>query len=121
MLKKLLSRDEILKADDRKIVDMSVPEWGGNVRIRMISASEREEYSLMLVRKENGKFVETNDNIRAKLVSFCLVDEKGNRLFSKSDVVALSGKCDVVIRRIYKKAQELNKLVEGVEDETAKN
>jgi hypothetical protein len=36
-VKKILSLDEIIEVDDRKIDTVDVPEWGGTVKIRALS------------------------------------------------------------------------------------
>ena len=37
-----LSKDQILGAVDFSFVEVEVPEWGGTVRIRGLSAAERD-------------------------------------------------------------------------------
>lgn len=104
----LLSRDDILNADDRKLEEVQVPEWGGSVMIRTLSGKERDEYESGTLSVKNGKQVENFENFRARLVALCLVDEKGKRLFTARDIVTLGNKSAAALQRVYNKCQELN-------------
>lgn len=108
----LLGRDAILGAVDLGHVDVEVPEWGGVVRVRMMTGSERDSFeSATVVRR--GKRLEANlENIRARLVTMCAVDEAGNRLFSEADVAALAAKSSAALNRVFAAAQQLNGLTE---------
>ena len=120
--KKYLNRAEILAQDDLKYEDVEVPEWGGAmVRVRSLNASERDRFEASTVQR-NGKKVTTNlENIRARLVLLCLVDEKGERLFDEGDTYPLGGKSAAALDRIFTVAQRLNGLRDEDVDELAKN
>lgn len=118
----LLTRDQILNANDRKTETISVPEWGGDVIVSVMSGEQRDAYENMLVEVgPDGKAKNKLDNIRAKLVACCVVDEKGERLFSEKDVKALGSKSAAALQRVYVAAARINRVTEdGVED-AAKN
>lgn len=108
----LLGRDSILGAQDLKHVDVDVPEWGGTVRVRMMTGSERDAFEAGTVIRQ-GKKVEANlVNIRARLVSLCAIDENGVRLFSEADVEALAAKSGAALGRLFEACQKLNGLTE---------
>ena len=108
----LLGRDQILGAVDLEHVDVDVPEWGGTVRVRMMTGAERDAFEAATVVR-HGKKVETNlANIRARLVALCVVDEKGERLFSEADAEALGKKSGAALGRVFEAAQRLNGLTE---------
>ena len=108
----LLGRDQILGAVDLEHVDVDVPEWGGTVRVRMMTGAERDAFEAATVVR-HGKKVETNlANIRARLVALCVVDEKGERLFSEADAEALGKKSGSALGRVFEAAQRLNGLTE---------
>ena len=87
-----LTRDEILGAVDLKVVEVAVPEWGGTVRVSMMTGTERDAFEAETVVRK-GKRVEVNMvNMRARLVARTVVDEKGARVFSDGDVEALAAK-----------------------------
>ena len=83
-VKRFLNKAEILAIDDLKFEDLFVPEWNAWVRIRMLSASERDHFEAGTIQR-NGKKVTTNlENIRARLCLLCMVDPvTGERLFSR--------------------------------------
>lgn len=112
-----LSRDQILAAKDLKTEVVKVKEWGGEVIVTMMDGEGRDlfESSLQTDGKRDLK------NFRAKLLAFCIVDDKGERLFSESDIVALGKKSAAVLTRLADAATRLNKMSEADVEELAKN
>jgi hypothetical protein len=110
----LLSRDAILGAPDRKTEDVDVPEWGGTVRIRSLSGTERDafEASMVQINASGGRQVKL-ENIRARLVALTAVDEEGERLFSDKDVKELGQKSAAALDRVWDASQRLS----GLSDE----
>jgi len=103
----MLTRDQILKAKDRKTETVKVPEWGGEIIVATMSGHDRDAFEASIVTSE-GK---TNlQNMRAKLVAACAVDADGNRLFKPADIEALGGKSASALDRIAQAAQRLNRL-----------
>jgi len=100
-----LSRDAILGADDLTFADVLVPEWGGVIRLRTMTAAEWEDYETKLAdAKKSGELA----NIRASLVAACAVDADGNRLFTEGDVDALGRKSKTALVRLFDEARRLN-------------
>ena len=120
--KKYLNKAEILAQDDLKYEDVQVPEWGGAwVRVRGMSASQRDEFEASTVQR-NDKSVTTNlQNIRARLCIMCLVDENGEQLFQHEDTFPLGAKSAAALDRIFQVAQRLNGLREEDVNELAAN
>lgn len=115
----MLSREDILKADDRKTVEVEIPEWGGTVLLMEMSAKERDDYEVSLQTFDaNGKASFNPENVRAKLVSACLVDENGQRMFTVNDLAQKNGR---VIDRLFQAASELNSVAESAIEDAAKN
>jgi hypothetical protein len=109
-----LSREDILKTDDLEVRDVEVPEWGGTVRIRAMSGTERDAYDASrMERAADGTYVPTFVNSRAKLVARSIVDDNGVLLFSEVDVVALGRKSAVALGRVFEAAAELSGLSDG--------
>lgn len=104
----LLSADQILGADDRKYEVVAVPEWGGDVRLRSLSGSERDEYENSLVQQIGNKQVTNARNARAKLVALCAVNENGTPLFDKADVIKLGSKSSAALQRLFDAACRMN-------------
>ena len=61
------------------------------------------------------------DDFRARFVALCLVDEKGNRLFTDKEVAQLGAKSVAALDRVYRAAQKLNALGEADSEELEKN
>jgi hypothetical protein len=114
-----LSRDDILGAQDQETEDVYVPQWDGTVTIRSLTGFERDQYEASLVsydRDAQGrpqvKAIEL-DNLRARLVSLVVIDEKGERLFrSKADVFALGEKNANALDLLFQAAQSLSGLTQ---------
>ena len=116
----LLSRDAILSANDLPTRDVAVPEWGGTVRVRSISASERDEFEdAALVARREGRMLPRN--VRARMVAACLIGEDGNQLFTEFDIEALGAKSVAAMDRVYAAVAELNALSEKDVEELAGN
>jgi hypothetical protein len=113
----ILSREEILSANDLKREKVKVPEWGGEVFVSAMSGESRDEWEQSLV---SGKGVSLT-NIRARLFAMTACDEDGNRLFTSEDVQALGKKSGAALDRCVKVAQRLNRLTENDLEDLTKN
>ena len=113
----LLSKQQILAAEDMVTRQVNVPEWGGDVIVRMLTGLERDQFDASIVGDADMKGKQERlHNIRARLLSLCLVDQEGNRLFAEADVIALGAKCAKAIDRIYGIAAALS----GISDDDVK-
>ena len=114
----LLTKDQILQVEDLDTKDIYVKPWDGYVRIRTMTAHERDQFEQQMFSNKGGKKDKLED-VRAKLVSMTLVDENNNRLFAEKDVKALSKKSSKALDQIFTEAQKLNSVSdEEVEDMT---
>ena len=111
---KYLSREDILTAKDIQTEVISVPEWGGKLRVRGLNGAQRDKYQISLLQEPGRSVKLALDNATAKLVSLCVVNGKGKRLFSQADIVKLSKKSGSALNRVYTVAQRLSGL--GEED-----
>ena len=108
----LLSREAILSAEDLDRERVHVPEWGGDVYVRVMTAAERDLWESELYEaRQKGLPLK---NVRARLAVRVLVDENGQRLFSDDDAAALGAKSGRALDRIFEAASRLNRL--GIED-----
>jgi hypothetical protein len=105
--RQFVGRQVILQAQDLPVEELEVPEWGGWVRVKTLTAAERDAFENDIIQR-NGRDVKTNvRNIRAKLVAVALVDETGRPLFTLADVEALGQKSAKALDRCFAKASEL--------------
>lgn len=117
----LLSKEMILAAQDRKFKDVEVPEWGGSVRVMEMSGEAYADYlenafpQQEVGRKPNAR------RFAAVVVSCCIVDAAGERLFSVQDVEALAKKSRKALDRVFEVADELNMLTPVARERAEKN
>jgi hypothetical protein len=115
-----LTRDGILEQKDLPVEDFEVPEWGGTLRLKTLTGAERDHFEASLVDQRGGKQKMNLQNMRARLVALCAVDEHGGRLFKADDVKLLGMKSARALDRVFERCQEMNGLSDkDVEDLTA--
>lgn len=125
----LLSRDDILKAEDLETEVVPVPEWGGDVRVKGLTGEERDSYEAACMQERpaydaKGKQVRGRTemarnlaNVRAKLVVRSVVNDEGERLFTDHDTGLLGQKSAAALDRVFEVAARLSRLSEeDVED-----
>lgn len=109
-MSKLLTKEQILGADRRKSVDVPVKEWGGSVRLKELTADERdmwenEAFSI----SQDGKSAKFNpQHTRARLVVRCIIGEDGKRMFTDDEVAAVGSLSAGSVQKLFNAAQKLN-------------
>jgi hypothetical protein len=103
----MLSREDILRANDLERELVSVPQWGGEVYVRVMTGAERDRYERSLLALDGDRA--PVQQFRAHLLALCLCDEYGGRLFDIQEISMLNDKSWVVMDRLYEVAQRLNK------------
>lgn len=109
----LLSRADILKATVTPRETVAVPELGGDVLVRGMTGVERDAFEWSCFEGRGKKRDFNMKNMRARLVGFCCIDEKGSRLFTDEDIAVLGDVRADVIDRLFGVAQRLS----GMRDE----
>jgi len=109
---RLLSRDEILAANDLPTEEVAVPEWqpNGAVLVRALSAAEWIEVGRQTMHKDGATGDEAMLDLMVKIPALCIVDEDGQRLFSDADLGALGRKNPLPLKRIMDVVQRLSDL-----------
>jgi hypothetical protein len=116
----LLNRDQILQANDLPFKDVDVSEWDGTVRVRTMTGGERDSFEASIYKGSGEKIEFDRENIRAKLLARVIVNDKGERLFTDKDVLALSGKSAKPLNKLFDIAQELNGISKEEQEEIKK-
>jgi hypothetical protein len=111
----LLNKESILAVDDIKTEIVSVPEWGGDVKIRAMSVKEQLDFDEYLSKNTDHR------DMAFYLVVKCCVDESGDRLFTDNDIELLHKKSSKPLMRIVEAIMSLNKQRDGDVEELAKN
>lgn len=114
-----LTRDAILRGPKLKTQNVNVPEFGGIVRVRELTAGERDSLESKLFSSSDAPDDKYKD-LRATLVSMSVVDEAGKNLFTEKDIPELSAKSARGIDRIFSVAQLLSGLTPSEVDELVK-
>jgi hypothetical protein len=120
---KILGRDEILGAPDLKRERVEVPEWGGAVFIREMTADERDRWEASTL-DENGRELPPAERLgkfRSTLGSMCICDANGVRIMSDDDVDELGRKSTVALGRCFEVIKRLNAIFEDDIEQLVKN
>jgi hypothetical protein len=96
-----LTAEAILSFEDLKPVPYNIPEWGGKVFIRQLSAAEGLELGELLGEKQTK-----GSNV--KVLVFCLSDAAGKRLFRDDQTKVLQGKSMKVLNRAAQECLKVN-------------
>ena len=111
-----LSIEQILQASDDAVEKVPVPEWGGHVFVRTISADERDTFELSFAEREDKR------GMRAALVAAALCDETGTpQQTTPAQIQALGGKASGPLDRVFTAVMRLNKMQPNDIEEEAKN
>lgn len=117
----ILTKDQILGANDKRTECVKVPEWktGDNdtVIIRTLSGTERDQFEDSIMRGDKRDF----KGIRAKLVALSVVDENGKRLFTFEEAEVLGNKSARALDRVFAAAQKLSGFTQKDMEELTEN
>jgi hypothetical protein len=105
-----LNKAAILSAGDVTLNKVHVPEWGGDVFIKTISGIDRDRF-------EEGYSEQKMKNFRSRFLVLTLCDDKGDRLFTDTEVDELSKKSSIVLNRLFEKAWSMNAFSNEAVDE----
>jgi hypothetical protein len=98
-----LTAAEILGAKDRKIVAVEVPEWGGTVHVRSLSAAEALSLEQIM------RPIEDRGELMACQLAAFLCDEAGTPLFaSHQEALPMLERLPRVIRRVVDAGMLIN-------------
>jgi hypothetical protein len=124
----ILTKAEILGADDLTKELVSVPEWGGDVYVCAMTAAAKDLWEQSIFKPvgevkpgEKPEMVKDMSNIRAKLVASTVVDESGDLLFTADDIPALGRKSGAALDRVYSVSSRLNAISDQDVEDLAKN
>lgn len=122
----LLNRNQILEAKDIKTKVIPVPEWGGDIMIKQLSAKEYNDITMNMVniRKMAAKQLSSKKNAdenledainelaiknqKILLIIKSVVDENMKPLFTEADMELLYQKNTNVIDKIIAEIEEFN-------------
>jgi hypothetical protein len=115
-----LSREQILNAEDIKTELVPCPEWGGDVRIRVLTLTELQQWrrsnlSRVTYRDKDGKpmndYVADPDKVLTsdvRLICISAIDDAGKPLFTPEDVDRLMKKSAAPLARLAMRTIEIS-------------
>lgn len=103
-----LTRDAILGADDRPITPIDIPEWGGPVLLRGMTAAARASWEAEVIDPKTSR---ARDDVeaRSRLAVRVLVNAAGERLFQDGEYTLLMGRSAAALSRIFVAALGLSR------------
>lgn len=118
---KELALEDILAIQDTKVVKIEIPDWGGHVYIKQLSAFEQDKFEADSRGPNGGPNLQ---HMRARLVAAALCDKDGNKLIKddgKSTIAKLSLKSGAVLNYIIDRITEINRITTEDLEKIAKN
>jgi hypothetical protein len=116
----MLTIEQILAADDRKVEEVQVPEWGGSVCVRHLSGLEAVDLYVQLKGIAGTETEKAAARMVASLSAF-LCDTEGKQLASIEQAKLLIGKSAVAVNRIVAKGHAINATDDAKVADGAKN
>jgi hypothetical protein len=92
---------------------LEVPEWGGHVYVRGLTARERDEFEIAVTKRKGGETIWDVRNVRARLCVIGLCDEQGRRLFSDEEIPSLGKKSALVLERCFDTIRHLSGMTDA--------
>jgi hypothetical protein len=118
----ILTKEAILGAKDLKTIDVSIPEWGGDIRLRTMKAWERDQFEDSMFKGKGKNRQENLANLRARFLALIIIDDQGNRIFNTpQEVQQLGNKSAGALDKLFSEGRKLNGMSEGDVEELAKN
>jgi hypothetical protein len=121
-VRKTLTREQILSADDIRTEWVPVPEWGEDAELLVSgwTARTRDRFDTALSQAlSNG---EKDRDVRGIFIALSVVDpDTREPLFEVEDIEALTKKSSLPINRLFNIASGLNPLSDTVIENAAKN
>jgi hypothetical protein len=115
-----LSKEDIFKTELPQR-DVEVPEWGGIVRVRALSGSDRDEYDASMLRAQPDGTVLRVPGSRAKLVSLAVIKDNGDPMFNVGDIGRLGLQSATALDRVVNAIVELSGLSDQAVEDAAGN
>ena len=117
----LLTKEQILAAEDLDFEEVEIKEWGGKVRLRCMTGTERDAFESAIYKIKGDKVEANRENFRSELLSRVLCNKDNKLLFNPREVKALGGKSGRVIDRLFDIAQKINGIGQSDIEEMTKN
>jgi len=116
----ILTRDQILEAQDLTTEKVEISEWDGEVNVKSLTGKERDQFEESIFQQKGKKMERNFKNLRAKLVALTVIDDNGDLIFAQKDIEALGAKNASALDKVFSVAQRLSGLTkEDIDDMTS--
>lgn len=102
-----LTRDQFLKPVEIPREEVQLPELGGSVWVKGMSAADRSRFEKEFQTASGKSSKRRMAEVRERLVVACVCDENGNNILTTADVEDIGKQSIQVIERIVNVAQRL--------------
>ena len=106
----ILSKEQILAAQDLETETVDVPQWGGSVLVRSLTARERGQLISSIVDQRAGGRTLKLTEVQVRTCAMAIVDAAGNRMFGEEDIAKLGRKSAGALQIVFEVAQRLSGL-----------
>lgn len=120
-VKTFLTKEQIFALDDREQEDVWVPAWKTYVKVRGLTAGERDKYESEMLEGKGKNQVVNLANARAKLIVLCCIDEEGKQLFTKQEMTVVATKSAAALEPLFDAARRLSAMTEQDMEELTGN
>ena len=117
----LLTKQQIIDANDLETVEVEVPQWGGSVLVKPLTGKQRGWFTAQLVEQRAGGRTLRLQDIQIRLCGMAIVDEDGKRMFSDNELGLLAKKSSGALQTVFEVAQRLAGLSKEQVEELAGN
>src|SRR5690242_13439236 len=114
---KILTREALLGATAPPQEHVALPELDMQAIVRGMTGTERDAFEASCIEGRGKKRDFNMNNLRAKLVAYCCIDEKGQRLFTEADVQSIGNVRADIVDRLFTVAQKLSGITQEDADE----
>ena len=104
----LLTKDQILAADDLEREVVNVPEWGGDVMVQSLTGSARDRLEARFSDARGRMDPARAGDFRAAYVAEAIIDADGRLVFGLADIQALGKKSSRALQRVFDVAARLS-------------
>ena len=116
----MLTKEDILNAKDIKEKTITVPEWGGEVKIKSLTSLEKDRIESFIFNESRTAII-TEAEVKARYLVYSIITEDGKRMFTDLDAKELGKKSAAAVDRVFMALQEICAISDSDVEKMAKN
>lgn len=111
----LLNLDDITNIQDAKTSVISMPEWGGDIKVKAFDFAQQLEF------EKQKNLLEDDSDLIMLMLRMSIVDEDNNYIFNQETIKLLGKRNSQALFKIFTACLEINALSEKGLENKAKN